>query len=81
MLSYARDPFEPERFDGLAFNVRDRFLDRIGRIDQVQIGRADCSVLRHLIDETDQFSPVIGAHDHDGEVFDFPSLNQGDRFE
>jgi hypothetical protein len=31
----ARDAFEPERFDRFASNVRDRFLDRIGRVDQL----------------------------------------------
>src|SRR6266496_1336526 len=36
---------------------------------------------RHLVDETNQFFPVIGAHDHDRKVLDFPGLNQGDRFE
>jgi hypothetical protein len=34
MPPYAGDAFETEWFDGFASNVRDRFLDRIGRVDQ-----------------------------------------------
>src|SRR6266542_3872912 len=77
----ARDAFKPERFDGFISNVRNRFLHGISRIDQASIGGGNHSVLLHLVNETDQFSPIIGPHDHDRKVFDFPSLNQGDRFE
>ena len=80
MLSYARDALEPERFDGFALNVGDGFFHGIGGVDQAQIGRADRSVLRHLVDKTDQFFPVVGAHNHDREIFDFPGLNERDRF-
>src|SRR4029077_14040385 len=34
----------------------------------------------HLFDETDQLPPVIGAHDDNRKIFDFPVLNQGERF-
>src|SRR5258707_7226642 len=36
-------------------------------------------MLRHLFDESDQVSPVIGSHDHNRKVFDFPVLNQSER--
>ena len=29
----------------------------------------------------EQFLPIIGSHDHDREIFDFPGLNQSERFE
>src|SRR6266436_4030044 len=48
--------------------------------DEAQIRRANLSALRHLFDKTDQLLPVIGAHDHDREVFDFSSLDESKRF-
>src|SRR5947208_8899319 len=48
--------------------------------NQVQIGWANLSALRHLLDKTDQLLPVIGAHDHDWEVLNFSSLNESKRF-
>src|SRR5437879_9243768 len=48
--------------------------------DEAQIRRANLSALRHLLDKTDQLLPVIGAHDHDWEVFNFSSLNESERF-
>src|SRR5438094_885660 len=81
MTSPACNAFETERLDCFGSNVRDGFVYGIGRVDQAQIGGADCSVLRHLIDKTDQFFPIIGAHDHDRKIFDLRGLNQRERFE
>jgi len=44
---YARDAFESEWFDSFALNVRDGFFDRIGRVEQIQTGRADSFRARH----------------------------------
>ncbi len=35
--------------------------------------------MRHLLDETDQLFPVIGTHDHDWKILDFPILNERER--
>src|ERR1041385_5828472 len=80
MPSNMRDLFKSERLDRFTANVRDGFLDRIGRVDQFEIGLGNHSALRHLANETDQSLPIIGSHDHDWKAFDFPGLNQGHGF-
>ena len=74
-------PFEAEWFYRFVANVRDCFIDRIGRVDQVEIGSSDHSSLRDFVDEIEQFFPIIGSHDHNREIFDLPGLNQSERFE
>src|SRR6266511_2063662 len=76
-----RDTFESERLDRFVSNVRDRFLDRIGSVNQFEICSGNHSTLGHFVDEPDQFFPIIGSHDHDREVFDFAGLNQRRRLE
>src|SRR4029077_8512120 len=79
--SLAHHPFEAEWFYRLVTDVRDCFIDRIGRVDQFEIGGSDHSSLRHNFDEMEQFFPIIGSHDHNGKVFDLPGLSQSQRFE
>ena len=59
----------------------DSLLDRIGREDKIDIVWTDHAKASHLIDEGDQFLPVIHSHYDDGKVLDFSRLNQGERFE
>ena len=75
------DSPESEWFDRFAPDMRDGLVHRVGRIDKAEIGRANHFVTGHLIDETDQFLPIIGSHNHDRKILDFPRLNQSHRFE
>jgi hypothetical protein len=63
MASSVHGTLKAERLDRFAPNVRDCFIYRIRRVDQLQVGIGDHSSLRHCYDEMEQFLPIIGSHD------------------
>ena len=71
-VSYA---FKPKRLNRFGANVRDCFFDRIRRENHLQIRGTDLPALRHLLDETDELSPIIGSHNYNRKMFNFLVLN------
>lgn len=59
--------------------VIDGFVDRIGEEHEVDIARANGAAFDHVIEEGFHGFPEFGAHDDDREVFDFSSLDEGER--
>src|SRR3989440_7899391 len=74
MAATTRDTSESEWFDRVRLDVGDRVLDRVGGVNQFQIGSAYHPSPDHFIDESGQFAPIIRSHHNAREVFDLAGL-------
>src|SRR5438046_5747989 len=72
--------FQTKRGNSLLSNVRNCFLDRIGRENQIEIGAIDHPLTRHFLHHPEQITPVVGPHHYHRKIFDFASLDKSNCF-